>query len=137
MVAIEIRNAVTDDLPFIFATWLRSYRHSSQFAKKISNDVYFKYHHAAIERIISRGGIIKIANIVGDPNVILGYACLEAQGGTDMVVHYVYVKKNFRKMGIASRLYKPEKGDYFTHLTDDVTWALAKYDGLIYNPYRL
>lgn len=136
MVAVEIRDAGQDDLPFIFATWLRSYRHSSQFAKKISNDVYFAYHHAAIERILSRGGAVKIASMIGDPNVILGYAVVEMQEGKT-VAHYVYVKKAFRKMGIASRLYKPENGDLFTHLTDDITWALVKYEGLIYNPYRL
>lgn len=132
---IEIRPARTEDTEFVFATWLRSYRHASQFAKKISNEVYYRWHHKVIERILARGAQVYIAHPIGEPEVILGYICLESQD--KLVVHYIYVKKAFRKMGVAKMLYTPEIGDVFTHWTADMDWATKKWPELTYDPYRI
>lgn len=134
---IEVREAKLDDLPFIFSTWLRSYRHSSQFAKKISNDVFFQWHHKVIERFIERNGRVLIAHAAGEPEVILGYICREP---SEEIVQYVYVKRAFRKMGIAKELYKVANianNSTFTHWTLDTTWITKKLTELKYNPYLL
>jgi len=132
---IEVRPAKLQDLPLIFSTWLRSYRHSSQFAKKLSNDVFFKWHHKVIERFIERGGQILIAHATGDSEVILGYLCYEPS-----IVQYAYVKRAFRKMGIAKQLVEIAKispKDQFTHWTTDTNWIIKKLPELTYNPYLL
>ncbi len=134
---IEVRQAILDDLPFIFSTWLRSYRHSSQFAKKISNTTFFTWHHRAIERFIERGGRVLIAHAVGEPDVILGYLCAESDNS---IIQYVYVKKAFRKMGIAKELFKNSginNNAQFTHWTLDTSWIIKKLTELTYNPYLL
>lgn len=134
---IEVRAAIVDDLPFIFSTWLRSYRHSSNFAKKISNATFFAWHHKVIERFIERGGKVLVAHAVGEPGVILGYFCSE---NDNSIVQYVYVKKAFRKMGIAKELFKvsavPNNAN-FTHWTLDTNWITKKLTELNYNPYLL
>lgn len=134
---IEVRTVVKEDLNFVLATWLRSYRHASQFAKKISNEIYFKWHHKVIERIIERGGNILIAHPVGEPNVILGYLCIENQSMLP-VVHYCYVKKTFRKMGVAKALLDGStlEGAHFTHYTTDCDWITKKFK-LVYDPYLI
>lgn len=134
---IEVREANLNDLPFIYSTWLRSYRHSSQFAKKISNNVFFDWHHKVIDRFIERGGRILIAHAIGEPEVILGYLCREA---TSDILQYVYVKKAFRKMSIAKKLYESSgvaNNGTFTHWTLDTSWIVKKLPELIYNPYLL
>lgn len=134
---IEIRPAKLDDLSFIYSTWLRSYRHSSQFAKKLTNEVYYEMHHKVIDGFILRGGIVLIAHAKGEPEVILGYLCMEPNGS---IIQYIYVKKAFRKMGIAKALFEYTKlpeNTIFTHWTTDTNWILKKLTHLIYNPYLL
>src|ERR1700677_4935251 len=137
---IEIRPAYLEDIPFIFATWLRSYRHSSTFAKKISNDIYYLRHHLVIDLILKReGSKVLVVHPQGEPDVILGYVVTEKQPDGAEVVHYTYVKKSFRRMGIAETLWKEldkNKSYTFTHYTTDAEWLNKKYN-LIYDPYRI
>ncbi len=143
MQSIEIRQATKDQLSFVFATWLRNYKHSSQFARKIKNATFFKWHHLVIERIFDRPNtLVLIATPQGESEPILGYAVLEAQDGTP-VIHYVYVKDDFRRMGIATKLIAasrlPLDRAVFTHYTSalDELGLLKKYTALEYNPYRI
>lgn len=136
---IETRDAYLEDVPFIFATWLRSYRHASAFARKISNEVYFARHHMVIDLILKRAGSkVSVAHPRGEPDVILGYVVSEKQPDGEDVVHYTYVKKSFRQMGVASALWKnlEKKKWVFTHYTTDTDWVVRKYD-LTYDPYRI
>lgn len=140
MKEIEVRAATTADLDFVYATWLRSYRHASQFAKKISNTTYYTWHHRVVERILSREGAkLLIAHPKEDPELILGYICTEKQPDGMEVVHYCYVKKTFRQLGVAKALISGASlGKMnFTHWTTDTDWALKKYPGMSYNPYRI
>jgi ribosomal protein S18 acetylase RimI-like enzyme len=134
---IEIRPATERDLPFIFSSWLRSYRNESKFARNISSSVFYEWHHKVIERFFERDRVALIAHAPGEPEVILGYLCAESSGN---IIQYIYVKKAFRKMGIAKKLYEHAKikdGCEFTHWTTDVNWIMKKTDLLIYNPYLL
>lgn len=130
---IELRPALQRDLPFIFACWLRSYRHGSQFAKKISNSTFYTWHHRLIEGIIKRGAQVRIAHPKGDPDTILGFSCVETFEDRPLI-QYVYIKKIFRGMGI-TKLLVPEltENARFTHLMSKMN--LEKHPNLEYNPY--
>ena len=52
----ELRLGVPMDQNFIFATWLRSYKHSSQFARRVPDRLFYKFHQAAIARMVFRDG---------------------------------------------------------------------------------
>lgn len=129
--AIEIRTGIPEDLSLVYACWLRSYKHSSSFAQKIVNSVYYRWHHKIIENILARGAQIRIAHNTGDPETILGFSCLEMFEGKP-VVHFVYVKKAFRGEGIAKALVWEREG-YFTHMTKNLD--LTKHPKLVYCPY--
>lgn len=134
---IEVRAAKLDDLPFIYSTWLRSYRHSSQFAKKITNEIFYDMHHRVIDSFITRGGTVLIAHAKGEPDVILGYLCMESVGS---ILQYIYVKEAFRKMGIGKALFEYSKlpeDTTFTHWTNSTNWITKKLTKLNYNPYLL
>src|ERR1700677_963642 len=136
---VEIREAYLADVPFIFSTLLKSYRYASNFARKISNEVFFKYHHMFLDSCLKRpGSKVLIAHPKGEPDVILGYLLTEkTEDGLD-IIHYTYIKKSFRQMGVARALWsKLEKKNYtITHYTVDADWISKKYD-VTYNPYRL
>jgi len=137
---IEIRDAYMEDLSFIYATMLRSYRHASTFARKISNEVFYKYHHMFLEAYFKRNGSrVFVAHPKGSPDVILGYLLTEKrEDGTD-VIHYTYVKKSFRQMGVAKALWGllEDKSYTITHYTVDTDWIMKKHSNLTYNPYLL
>lgn len=137
---IEVRAAYIEDVPFLFATLLRSYRHASNFARRISNDVFYKYHHAFLDACLKRNGSkVLVAHPKGEPDVILGYLLTEALPSGEEIIHYTYVKKSFRQMGIARALWaKLENKEYiFTHYTVDADWIVKKFNTLTYNPYLL
>jgi hypothetical protein len=140
MSEIEVRPAYMDDLAFIFATLLRSYRHASNFARKISNEIFYTYHHMFLDACLKRpNSKVMVAHPKGEPNVILGYLLSETRPDGEDVVHYTYVKKSFRQMGVARALWatlNPEKKYTITHYTVDADWIVKKFN-LKYNPYLL
>lgn len=127
-----IRVATKEDLPFIYSTWLRSFRYSSDFAKDIESDIYYELHHQLIERIIARGANVFICADDSDINVIHGYLI-----GEGPVIHFAYVKKPFRGLGIFTDLLKmyPEPIKFITHLTKDAKKFLKDNQNIKYNPY--
>lgn len=85
------------DHPFIFSSFLKSYR--SAVAKDLVGDgVFFRVMHKQLERLLGRDRLI-VAAVDGDEDEILGWAL-----GGDAELHYAYTKKNFRGKGIATRL---------------------------------
>lgn len=131
-----LRPGEPDDLNFIRATWLRGYKHASRFARPIPSEIYFRRHHEVVEAILRRPTTsVEIASHPDAPSVILGYLVREGD-----VVHYVYVKKPFRRFGIGRALMTPLLGRpfFFTHLTSDGEAILAERRvDAVYDPYRL
>lgn len=129
------------DKNFILASWLNNARYS-RMTSRIPSDIYFKWHQRVIERIWDRAGsITSIAALKEDPSIILGYLCYE-ELVTEPVIHFCYVKKPFRKEGIARSLFKRAEIDFkkralFTHYTHEMDVICEKYPELIYCPYSL
>lgn len=137
MIEIEVRGAYPSDLEYLLKTWLRTHFRSSRFAEHIPKEIYYPKHHAMIERILLKSKTsILIAHPQGEPDILLGYLVCENQ--IDPVVHFIFVKKQFRLLGIAKQMLKKASIDkgYFTHWTKwtDHTWGKHS---LTYDPYRI
>lgn len=128
-----LRAGLPEDHAFVFATWLRCYKRNSLFARRISNETFFRWHHLVIERILARS-VIRVAHAADAPEVILGYSVSEPG-----VVHFVYVKGSFRKLGIATALlgHLDPNACVFTHWTDGWEHLLRKWPNAEYNPYAI
>lgn len=127
-----------EDEGFIYSTWLNHYKHSSKFASRIKFDLYYSKHHSIIERILARKAKVLIAYPLDEPDIIIGWACYE--GANDRpLLHFIFVKRAFRQMGVASRLLKglDLNNLAFTHLTHDGELLLKKYPYFQYDPYAL
>lgn len=137
-----IREANESDHACIYATWLRSYRHSSSFARNVHEGVFFAQHHAIIEALLAQSRVL-IATIEEDTSVILGWCCYEpgeSVAGLEVpaVVHYVYVKPSFRKSGVASKLLDGVviDGAMYTHDTNHLRGYIGtKIRKMVFNPY--
>lgn len=99
---ISLRTVEPGDMPFVWDSWLRSYR-ESPWAGVIPNNLYREVTQAVITELRARGAIITLAVRRDDPNEILGYVCHERVPG-GVAVHYVFIKDAVRRQGLASEL---------------------------------
>lgn len=133
---IQLRQPHGEDIPFMFNSWLHSYRHSLH-VKNISNTVFYGEHHKVLERIMKRSEAVIACN-PEDPNQIFGYIVYERITGI-LVVHYCYVKQPYRRLGICHQLLnaagrKKDEPICYTH----ETFLGNKISGrlrALYNPY--
>lgn len=97
-----LRAAVIEDAPQIVDSWLKSFgAHHKSGRHSIATGLGQQYgtdYTWLIRQIISRVPVV-VACVPGDPATILGWACY-----TDECVFYVYVKKAFRRAGLARAL---------------------------------
>lgn len=136
---IQLRHADIGDVPFIFNAWLRSFR-SAPSVTTIHNHIYFAEHHKVLEKLLQSYNVI-IAADKEDPKHIYGFIVAgQFQEDKDiLVVHYLYVKHTFRRLGIAKAMLKhfniPSDNSFFyTHETPSGRIIAKKYLG-IYHPY--
>lgn len=127
--SILVRKPVEDDIPFVMSSWLKSYS-VSDFAKPIPRKIFFAKHHNLVESLFQRGAQIAIASLQEDTNVILGWICDESR-----ILHYIYTKKPFRRLGICKTLIGDKKYDIFTHMTYATKFLTTLLHGAQFNPY--
>lgn len=133
---IRIRAATEEDVSFIFNSWLKSYR-DSQFAKQITNTIYFAQQHKLIEKLLETCQVFVACNST-NPGDLYGYICFEKVDSI-YVLHYIYVKHTYRKLGIAKMLayytdFCEEMANMYTHASKNSEHLAAKFNS-IYCPY--
>lgn len=142
MEEIKVRNSNPEDTAFIVSTWEKHFRkHNTGIVFFVRKETYDEWHPKVIKRILQRPTTnVLVAADKEDPSVIYGYLCYEKLSDNLAVIHYCYIKSNFRKMGIAKELLKKseidlEKQVEFTHDTNEMKWIWSKYPKLNYNFY--
>jgi hypothetical protein len=124
-----IRDGLPADVPFIFRSWLTSYRRS-EFARRVRDRVYFAHEHRLIEAILRRGQV-RVAHVLEDPDTIIGFLVLHQ---APRVLHYAFVKPAFRRARVLTALL-PEGEWEYSHRTDDSDRVIGKMPQLTYNPF--
>lgn len=135
---VRLRIANDEDLPFIFNSWLKSFR-DSFFSRDIPDTIYFSDHHKIIEKIL-KNSVVMISCNEDDPTQIYGYAVGSQEDGI-FVLHYIYVKYTFRSLGIGTLLLKSfghsgETASVYTHHNNLAHKLASKYN-FIYHPYLM
>lgn len=137
--AFVIREMIKDDYPIIFNSWLKSYSKEYVKHKNVPNAIYYQGQHRLIEHLLASSSAL-VAVDEEDDNIVLGY-CVGSKIDDTFIVHYIYVKKDFRGMNIASSILRyagvtPESNMVYTHYTPSGA-ALAQKFNAIYHPYIL
>lgn len=133
---IHVRLATDADLPFVYKSILKTFHFDSD-ARKIPQQAYFPGHGKKLEACLQRPtSKLAIACLPDDPATILGFLLAEGK-----LVHFVYCKAHFRRMGIARTLFEALglslPAITATHLTNQATRILhEKGIALAYDPYR-
>ena len=128
---IKIRKSTNVDHNFILATMLRSLYYDESWFTLIPKHIFMTHYNKVINLLLSKFTTeVLVACLKDDEDTILGYSILSP--GT---VHFVYIKKAWRNLGLARDLV-PEDCKNVTHLTKSGLSLLKKKD-LIFNPFLI
>jgi hypothetical protein len=113
---ILVRKRVAEDLPFIFDSWMKSWR-INKYAGCIPNHLYFETQRTLIEDLLARGADLLVAYPEGKEDIIIGWVCGEVKEDRT-VLHYLYIKDPYLGLGLAERLIGDLRGikpGFITH----------------------
>ena len=136
---IIYRQMIPADSPFIYSTWLKSYR-QMPYAASMSNDTFFHHHKQVVEKILAKPETsVTIICEDTDPDHIYGYSVVEIYGDAS-IIHYTYIKHSYRKLGLAKTLLQsqiPLLGQKLTFVSHESRHhqAFKSKFALEYNPY--
>ncbi len=124
----------------MFGTWIRSYL-TSATVRQVEAEDYFQGQLRVIESIIARGGIVRVAEHETH-GTLLGYGVGERHEDRP-VLHYFYVKGDYRRIGIAraietdllKALRRPGEVVRYTHRQREFVPQLAARRGYRWNPF--
>lgn len=144
-----LRSMRKEDEAFVYSTWLKAIYYGNRWKTGFledSNDppreapvdvygaidkqAFFSAYHAFLGRLFAKPTIcVLICCLKEDQDVILGYSVTEPG-----VLHFVFVKEPWRRLGIARDLI-PANTKVFTHLTK-LGWMLRRRDWK-FNPFAV
>jgi GNAT superfamily N-acetyltransferase len=132
---IEIRDYRPEDKNFILATFLRGLYYGDSWFSSVPKDIFMSNYSAVVEALINSPRVAtKVMCLADDIDVVVGYSMMSADFQT---IHWVFVKKDWRNKGIASRLL-PQRPTAVTHLTALGKSLLTKFQSpVIFNPFAL
>lgn len=134
---VALRTVQPDDVDLIYDSWLHSGR--TDRGPPVDKAIYFHGQRQVIGELLKRSPVI-IACEPAVPAHVLGWVCFELRAGL-LVLHYIYVKKAFRRMGIATLMMRDmlahpdaSKGLTYSHWTPAAKPLMKRFHG-VYNPY--
>lgn len=131
----DIRDYRESDKAFVMATFLRGLYYGDTWFSIIPKRLFMDNYKLIAEKLISSPKVsIKVACLLEDPEVILGYSILSSdyQG-----IHWTFVKSAWRLKGIASSI-SPQFPTYVTHLsTLGKTLLDKKFKNTVFNPFQI
>ncbi len=142
---LKLREAEADDLNFILSSWLKSFRDAQRIPDqksavwfnwpRPSNEVFFNFQQKLIVRLLQRSKCLVAVN-PEDLSQVYGFIVYE---NNPDIIHYVYVKSTFRKMGICKLLLSKsveQPAPKYTHVTYAVEFLAPKLNAE-FNPYLI
>lgn len=129
---MDLDSPTAEEFAFIFDSWASSFK-KSPYAGCITNDMYPEVSRRTMQDIVDRGARLRVAYAQPDDGDrrVMGYSVSEPG---KRILHYLYVKRDFRGMGIGTGLLNDvltatESGDLawtYTHRTKASPGFLGK-----------
>lgn len=101
---IRIRGGWPEDVEYVIKSWLRDYKRT--LPRNTPGRTYYPAQQQVIG-VLASTSTIKVACDANDMNMIYGFAVGQAHPELKtLVVHYVYIRDTWRRLGIAKALIK-------------------------------
>jgi ribosomal protein S18 acetylase RimI-like enzyme len=131
---VLLRPGTVEDHGRVFSDWLHSFWDTAK--GRMPKTVFMGGQHRVVEQLLNRARIV-VLSPTDAPNHIIGWAVGEHLGGV-CVLHYAYVKKEYRHLGFAQRLVAELKTGcdsiQHTHETKAAEGLLTRL-GSTFNPF--
>lgn len=113
----------------IIGPFLNSLRYGNDLYKLIDKEAYFLNYSKYIESLLQRPrAMIKLSEL--SDGTVLGWSFYE-----ENIVHYIWVKKEVRRQGIAKAL-MPKQFDTISHITNKgINIWVSKFPNVRFNPF--
>lgn len=98
---IKIRRSLPSDEAFILKCWIKGYG-KSPYALDMDKEEYFARFTPHAQALLKYAEVV-VAVSAEDEDQILSFAVYE-RTPTSLIVHYIYTKQIFRRIGIARQL---------------------------------
>ena len=98
---IHVRSMTEADVPLVMNSWLKSFRDCAA-TWGVGNDEYYATQKKVITKLLEVSSVA-IACDPSDHEQVFGWVCWTPRN-KDVVIHYVYVKHLFQRMGVAREL---------------------------------
>lgn len=129
-----VRPGTEQDWAMVADAWANSHRASSRATKLSEPAAFFRHHHRIIDGVLHAPSTeVRIVAPPDDDFTVLGFAVLQPR-----LVHMVYVKKPFRRLGLARKLLEGVRLEecQFSYWTRDVgEWIHDKFPAMRFNPF--
>lgn len=139
----QIRKAMPADIPFIYSSWLKSFKYGSTLGKSMRKGIFFEQYREVIDLILSDSQVV-IACLKDSPEVILSYLVYESYSmNSNYIIHYAFTKESFRNMKIVNSLVehmgeiKPIVYTHSTLMLEELLQIVDKQVTMTYNPILL
>lgn len=127
-----VREFVEDDRKFITASFLNGLYYGDSWFSTIPEKIFMDNYKLVITALINNPQVsVQVACLKDEADVILGYSIL---GNNFQTIHWVFVKKAWRKGGIGQSL-TPKYPTTVTHLTKLGKVLLTKLTTAVFNPF--
>lgn len=151
---IEFDTPTEDELKLILDSWTSSYR-NSKYAGTVPNNLWQEVQRSTIIQLMTRPAcrttvaLVPLQPIEEWANVAIANPIFSDKPGTPIrgrvmgysvaepgILHWIYTKKDYRRLGVASALLGREINDWtdgqkthprFTHMTDSSYRILPKW----------
>lgn len=132
---IKLRDPQADDFSFVFNSWLMS-NQENEDSKRMKKSTYFKIYKQILDSVLVKANILVACNPDDEAQV---YGYLVYNRLDLLVVHYIYVKYTYRKLGIARAMLKhlePEVPDkqFICTFANRVYDRKKQHYNVIYDP---
>lgn len=115
----------------VHSDFKRSLRYGNDWYKLIDSDRYYAAYGIIIDHLLKqKEAQVKLAVLADDPDVCLGWSLSE-----EPKLHFVFVKRDYRKQGIGAAL-MPKHFNQITHLTK-IAFSIwnNKLKDVIFDPF--
>jgi len=126
----DIREAIGDDLSFIYHSWIKSYKDGSALGRSCRNPIFRDNYRFIIDDILIKSNVL-VACKNDNPDVVFGFIVYN-----NSTLHYVFTKQAFRRFGIAKALFNEASKDFKDTTHKTIISTKINHD-LSYNPFLL
>lgn len=122
-----VRDYSPSDHNAIYKAWLAHAYYDNEMFRLMPHPLFRQRYAPVLDRIISQA-TVKVACLIEDADAIVGFAVYRGD-----VLHFVAVKKPWRKLGVATALV-PAGISTYTHVTT-IGKAISRKKKWVFDPF--